>query len=80
METRCRSRDKDLTFSLEVGPLHMSNESYSSNSDGHIPTDVAFPMEEAAMIARQLFGRTGHESTRTIFGAAALSEVTQGRS
>jgi aryl-alcohol dehydrogenase-like predicted oxidoreductase len=29
------------------------------------------------MIARQPFGRTGHESTRTIFGGAALSRVTQ---
>jgi aryl-alcohol dehydrogenase-like predicted oxidoreductase len=29
------------------------------------------------MIAKQMFGRTGHESTRTIFGAAALSGVTQ---
>ena len=29
------------------------------------------------MIGRQPFGRTGHESTRTIFGAAALSKVTQ---
>ncbi|MCA9836487.1 MAG: aldo/keto reductase [Trueperaceae bacterium] len=29
------------------------------------------------MIDRQLFGRTGHESSRTIFGAAALSSVTQ---
>ena len=29
------------------------------------------------MIARQLFGRTGHQSTRAIFGAAALSAVTQ---
>jgi aryl-alcohol dehydrogenase-like predicted oxidoreductase len=29
------------------------------------------------MIAKQLFGRTNHESTRTIFGAAALSLVTQ---
>jgi aryl-alcohol dehydrogenase-like predicted oxidoreductase len=29
------------------------------------------------MIERQPFGRTGHLSTRTIFGAAALSEVTQ---
>jgi aryl-alcohol dehydrogenase-like predicted oxidoreductase len=29
------------------------------------------------MIPKQLFGRTGHESTRTIFGAAALSRVTQ---
>jgi aryl-alcohol dehydrogenase-like predicted oxidoreductase len=34
-------------------------------------------MGEAAMIARQLFGRTGHESVRTIFGGAALSNVTQ---
>ena len=34
-------------------------------------------MGEAAMIARQLFGRTGHESTRTVFGGAALSKVTQ---
>ncbi|MCA9907616.1 MAG: aldo/keto reductase, partial [Anaerolineae bacterium] len=29
------------------------------------------------MIAQQPFGRTGHMSTRTIFGAAALGEVTQ---
>src|SRR5579875_628412 len=29
------------------------------------------------MIPRQAFGRTEHESTRTIFGAAALGEVTQ---
>jgi aryl-alcohol dehydrogenase-like predicted oxidoreductase len=29
------------------------------------------------MIARAAFGRTGHESTRTIFGAAALAHVTQ---
>ena len=29
------------------------------------------------MIERQPFGRTGHLSTRTIFGAAALSRVTQ---
>ena len=28
-------------------------------------------------IAKQLFGRTGHSSTRTIFGAASLSHVTQ---
>ena len=30
------------------------------------------------MIATQPFGRTGHLSTRAIFGAAALSSVTQG--
>jgi aryl-alcohol dehydrogenase-like predicted oxidoreductase len=29
------------------------------------------------MIAKQLFGRTGHQSTLTLFGAAALSRVTQ---
>jgi aryl-alcohol dehydrogenase-like predicted oxidoreductase len=29
------------------------------------------------VIARALFGKTGHESTRTIFGAAALGSVTQ---
>jgi aryl-alcohol dehydrogenase-like predicted oxidoreductase len=29
------------------------------------------------MIAKKLFGRTGHESTRTLFGAAALGKVTQ---
>ncbi len=29
------------------------------------------------MIAKQLFGRTGHESTRIVFGGAALSRVTQ---
>ncbi len=30
------------------------------------------------MIAKAPFGNTGHSSTRTIFGAAALSNVTQG--
>jgi aryl-alcohol dehydrogenase-like predicted oxidoreductase len=29
------------------------------------------------MIPTQPFGRTGHQSTRVIFGAAALSAVTQ---
>ena len=29
------------------------------------------------MISKQLFGRTGHESTRVVFGGAALSKVTQ---
>ena len=29
------------------------------------------------MIPKQQFGRTGHESTRTVFGAAAFSRVTQ---
>lgn len=29
------------------------------------------------MIAKQRFGRTGHESTRAIFGAAALARVSQ---
>ena len=29
------------------------------------------------MISKKLFGRTGHKSSRTIFGAAALSSVTQ---
>src|SRR5579885_421094 len=28
-------------------------------------------------IAKQVFGRSGHMSTRTLFGAAALSHVTQ---
>lgn len=31
------------------------------------------------MIPRQLFGRTGHESSRVIFGAAALGGMTQAR-
>ncbi len=29
------------------------------------------------MIAKQLFGRTGHQSTRALFGAASLGRVTQ---
>ena len=29
------------------------------------------------MIARTPFGSTGHESTRTLFGAASLGSVTQ---
>ena len=29
------------------------------------------------MIAKALFGSTGHESTRTLFGAAALGSLTQ---
>jgi aryl-alcohol dehydrogenase-like predicted oxidoreductase len=33
--------------------------------------------KEVVMIATQPFGRTGHQSTRVIFGAAALSRVTQ---
>jgi aryl-alcohol dehydrogenase-like predicted oxidoreductase len=32
---------------------------------------------DAFMIAKDIFGRTGHESTRAVFGAAALSRVTQ---
>jgi aryl-alcohol dehydrogenase-like predicted oxidoreductase len=32
---------------------------------------------EAMMIAQFPFGRTGHSSTRTLFGGAALSDVTQ---
>jgi aryl-alcohol dehydrogenase-like predicted oxidoreductase len=32
---------------------------------------------ETVMIAREFFGRTGHQSTRAVFGAAALSRVTQ---
>jgi aryl-alcohol dehydrogenase-like predicted oxidoreductase len=28
-------------------------------------------------IAKQVFGRSGHMSTRTLFGAAALGSVTQ---
>jgi aryl-alcohol dehydrogenase-like predicted oxidoreductase len=40
------------------------------------PTDVFLTMEEI-MIDKQLFGRTGHESTRVVFGGASLSKVTQ---
>jgi aryl-alcohol dehydrogenase-like predicted oxidoreductase len=29
------------------------------------------------MIEKLLFGKTGHQSTRTIFGAAALSQVSE---
>ncbi|MFH1523530.1 MAG: aldo/keto reductase, partial [Chloroflexota bacterium] len=29
------------------------------------------------MISKMQFGKTGHESTRTLFGAAALGEVKQ---
>ncbi len=32
---------------------------------------------QSVMIQQQMFGRTGHSSTRTIFGAAALGTVTQ---
>src|SRR3981081_3136976 len=34
-------------------------------------------MLEIAMIEKQLFGRTGHESTRAVFGGASLAKVTQ---
>ncbi len=34
-------------------------------------------MKVVAVIAKHVFGRTGHESSRTIFGAAALGAVTQ---
>lgn len=33
--------------------------------------------ETYTMITRQIFGRTGHESSRTIFGAAALGWISQ---
>src|SRR5258707_13869391 len=36
-----------------------------------------FFMLEVAMIAKQLFGRTGHQSTRAVFGGASLAKVTQ---
>ena len=29
------------------------------------------------MIAKEPFGKTGHQSTRTLFGAASLGSVTQ---
>ena len=32
---------------------------------------------QGQMIPKQPFGRTGHQSTRTVFGAWALSEATQ---
>ena len=38
---------------------------------------VHFVRYALAVIATEAFGRTGHESTRTIFGAAALANVTQ---
>jgi aryl-alcohol dehydrogenase-like predicted oxidoreductase len=34
-------------------------------------------MREVKMIGKKEFGRTGHNSTRTLFGAAALSQATQ---
>ena len=37
---------------------------------------VAWP-ENDRMIEKRLFGRTGHWSTATIFGAAALKNVNQ---
>ena len=49
--------------------------SFSARTD-HFECKLA-PEETKTMITRQLFGRTGHESTRAIFGGAALSEVTQ---
>jgi aryl-alcohol dehydrogenase-like predicted oxidoreductase len=33
--------------------------------------------KEGHMLEKKVFGRTGHHSTRTLFGAAALSNVTQ---
>jgi aryl-alcohol dehydrogenase-like predicted oxidoreductase len=36
-----------------------------------------FPPSTQPRIAQQPFGRTGHQSTRTLFGGAALSRVTQ---
>ena len=38
---------------------------------------LALVKEHTVMIATHPFGRTAHESTRAIFGAAALSRVTQ---
>jgi predicted aldo/keto reductase-like oxidoreductase len=39
--------------------------------------ETSFSPIEAKMIDLQPFGRTGHKSTRTIFGGASLSNVTQ---
>jgi len=42
------------------------------------PESYVYPKEGVCqMIATQPFGHTGHRSTRTLFGAAALSRVTQ---
>src|SRR5258705_4757939 len=51
--------------------------SYNPSTNGHIPTDGAYTIGEAAMLGKLLFGRTGHESTGAIFGGASLSNVTQ---
>ena len=37
----------------------------------------AIGYSRSAMIEKALFGRTGHESTRAVFGGASLSRVTQ---
>jgi len=53
--------------------------SAGGHSDSTAPTRVdrgAYPIDVGIPTAG--FGRTGHMSTRTIFGAAALSRVTQG--
>jgi predicted aldo/keto reductase-like oxidoreductase len=49
---------------------------YTSNWNAQGPTGDSFT-KEATMIAKQLFGRTEHKSTRAVFGGAALSKVTQ---
>jgi aryl-alcohol dehydrogenase-like predicted oxidoreductase len=42
-----------------------------------VSANVSAGSKESLMIATQPFGKTGHDSTRIIFGAAALSDVTQ---
>src|SRR4029078_13450240 len=42
-----------------------------------VPVRQPPAVRSAAMIPTATFGRTGHRSTRTLFGAAALSDVTQ---
>ena len=43
------------------------------NQDG----DVCTPTSEPKMIEKRVFGRTGHASTVTLFGAAALARASQ---
>src|SRR5688500_8856309 len=53
-------------------PVSCTSPQYSRLPGGH-----HLPMSARSKIPMAAFGRTGHQSTRTVFGAAAFSRVTQ---
>lgn len=64
-----RSLEAVWMFALSICEI----SSFSSGSSGR----VILRRVDSKMIGKQPFGRTGHQSTVTLFGAAALERVSQ---